>query len=71
MYLGTAEADVDSGVVTGWDKYNEPLPADSSWWQGMYKVLRDDFTWVGSHKAFVYGLQEFGNKLLRIYSSQT
>jgi hypothetical protein len=32
MYLGTAEVDVDSGVVTGWDEYNEPLPADFSWW---------------------------------------
>jgi hypothetical protein len=25
----------------------------------MYKVLRDDLTWLGGDKAFVDGLQEF------------
>jgi acetyl esterase/lipase len=64
MYLGMSEDGKTNSKAAKTDSYNEPLQNEYVWWQGMHKVMREVFIWMGTDEIFIDGQREFA-KLFR------
>jgi acetyl esterase/lipase len=66
MYTGksTGNPQEDPGCCLGSDPYVDPASNDSTWWNGLHRVVGDIFIWVGGDEVFVDGVAAF-HKTLR------
>lgn len=53
----------DPGPVAG-DAYNDALSNDSTWWQGMHRVVSDVLDWSGGDEVLVDPIREFDQRFL-------